>query len=255
MTISIITPTFNSVATLRDTLESVARQLHAEVEHIIVDGGSNDGTLDIVREFPHVARVISEPDEGLYDAINKGIRAASGEVVGVLNSDDFYAHSGVLSIIARAFEQETTDCIYGDVVYVQPEDTSKIIRHYSSRHFHPRKFALGFMPAHPTFYLKKECYQRYGLHNTQYKIAADFELLLRMLYIHRLKYTYINQALVHMRAGGISNASVQNRMLINKEILRACQEHKVHTSKTRLYLRYFRKAFEFVRPLKRRNIF
>jgi len=255
MTISIITPTFNSVATLRDTLESVARQLHAEVEHIIVDGGSNDGTLDIVREFPHVARVISEPDEGLYDAINKGIRAASGEVVGVLNSDDFYAHSGVLSIIARAFEQETTDCIYGDVVYVQPEDTSKIIRHYSSRHFHPRKFALGFMPAHPTFYLKKECYQRYGLHNTQYKIAADFELLLRMLYIHRLKYTYINQALVHMRAGGISNASVQNRMLINKEILRACQEHKVHTSKTRLYLRYFRKAFEVVRPLKRRNIF
>ena len=246
MTLSIITPTYNSATTLIDTLQSVASQDYSNIEHIIVDGASQDDTLKIVADFPHVSKVISEPDGGLYDAINKGIKLASGDVIGILNSDDFFAHPNVLSTIAKAFDDQHTDCLYGDVVYVQADDTSKIIRYYSSRHFHPQKFAKGFMPAHPTFYLKKKYYEQYGLHNTQYKIAADFELLLRMLYIHKLKYTYINQPLVHMRAGGISNASLQNRMLINKEILQACQEHHVHTNKAKLYLRYFRKAMEFV---------
>lgn len=254
MTLSIITPTFNSAQTLDDTLQSVARQLYPAVEHIIVDGGSADDTLKIAAQYPHVSKVISEPDEGLYDAINKGIRAANGEVIGILNSDDFFPHSGVLSIIAQAFEKNRPDCVFGDVVYVQAEATNKIVRYYSSKHFHPRKFALGFMPAHPTFYLKKEHYERYGLHNTQYRIAADFELLLRMLHVHQLQYEYIEQALVHMRLGGVSNASLQNRMLINKEILQACQEHQVPTHKAKLFLRYFRKALEFLQPQKNKNI-
>ncbi len=253
MTLSIITPTYNSAATLRDTLESVAMQMHPEVEHIIVDGQSSDDTLKIVEEFPHVARVISEKDDGLYDALNKGIRAATGEVVGILNSDDFFTHSGVLSIIARAFGQQPVDCVFGDVVYVQPEDTSKIIRYYSSGHFRPHKFAQGFMPAHPTFYLKRKYYQQHGLHDTSYRIAADFELLLRMLYIHGLSYRYIDQPLVHMRAGGVSNASVKNRLVINREILRACREHGVETNMGRLYGRYFRKALEFVHLKKKKS--
>jgi glycosyltransferase involved in cell wall biosynthesis len=250
LTLSIITPTYNSAATLRDTLQSVANQLHPQVEHIVVDGGSTDETLRIIGEYPHITRVISEPDEGLYDAINKGIQAASGDVIGILNSDDFFPHTGVLSIIAQAFEKNDPDCIYGDVVYVQADNTSKIVRYYSSKHFHPRKFAMGFMPAHPTFYLKKKYYERFGLHNLRYRIAADFELLLRMLYVHQLKSSYIEQALVHMRVGGVSNASLQNRLLINKEILQACQDHQVPTHKAKLYLRYFRKALEFVRRRK-----
>ncbi len=255
MTLSIITPTFNSASTIRDTLHSVASQDYQDIEHIIIDGGSSDNTIQIVKEFSHVSQFISEADDGLYDAINKGINLAKGEVIGILNSDDFFAHKKVLSHIAKTFEATTTDCVFGDVVYVQNENPKKVIRHYSSKHFHPGKFAWGYMPAHPTFYLRKSHYQTFGLHNTKYRIAADFELLLRMLYVHRLNYTYLNDVFVHMRAGGISNASFQNRMIINQEILRACQDHNIHTNLPKLYFRYLRKALEYWRPQKKQDTY
>ena len=163
MKVSIITVTLNSAETLRTALESVSRQDYADIEHILVDGGSGDQTVDIIRSHPHVARFISEPDKGLYDAINKGIRMASGDVVGILNSDDFFPSNSIVSRVAEALQQREVDAVFGDVVFVRPDDLNRAVRLYSSRKFHPRQFAWGFMPAHPTFYVKRRCYEELGL--------------------------------------------------------------------------------------------
>jgi glycosyltransferase involved in cell wall biosynthesis len=248
MKVSIITVTLNSAATLRTALESVSRQDYADIEHILVDGASRDQTVEIIRSHRHVARFISEPDNGLYDAINKGIRMASGDVVGILNSDDFFPSTSIVSRVVEALQQREVDAVFGDVVFVTPDDLEKTVRVYSSRKFHPRLFAWGYMPAHPTFYVKRRCYEDLGLYQTDYRIAADYELLMRFIHRHQISYAYVPLTMVHMRTGGVSNKTIASRYLLNREIVRACKENGVATSLPRLSLKYFVKIFEYIRP-------
>ena len=219
--ISIITPAFNAEKTLGDTLRSVAMQCHPRVEHILVDGASTDGSLKLAAQFPHLQQVVSEPDKGIYDAINKGIQLATGEVVGVLNSDDFYPDEGVLEWVAAVFRQSPVQALYGDLRYVQPNPPHQVVRSWRAGPFHTRKFLRGWMPPHPTFFVRRSAYLQYGLYNTSLRISADYELMLRFLYKHRLSVHYLPQVLVHMRTGGLSNASLRNRLLANREDYRA----------------------------------
>jgi glycosyltransferase involved in cell wall biosynthesis len=247
MRISVITVTYNSAATVKDTLESVLNQDYDDVEHILVDGASKDETVNIIRLYPKVVW-ISERDSGLYDAINKGIKMATGDIIGVLNSDDFFADSGVLSAIAKTFETTGADAVFGDIAFVRPANLNKIIRLYSSKRFVPGRFAYGYMPAHPSFYVKKYCYDQYGLYQLDYKIAADYELLMRFIYKNKIAYHYIEKVLVYMRTGGISNKNWLSRYTLNKEIIKACRENGVYTNMLLLSLKYFTKVFEYVKP-------
>src|SRR5436190_21660906 len=215
---------------------------------MLVDGGSGDRRLEIIRSYPHVARVISEPDQGLYDAVNKGVRLATGDVVGILNSDDFFPSPHVVSQIVAALSTHQVDAVFGDVAFVRPHNLDKIVRMYSSRRFHPRQFARGYMPAHPTFYVRRRCYEEFGLYQTDYKIAADYELLMRFMHRHRISYSYLPLTIVHMRTGGVSNRTIGSRYTLNREIVRACRENGVTTSMARLSLKYVFKIFEYVKP-------
>ena len=249
MKVSIITVCYNSAATIATTLESVRDQDYPHIEHIIVDGKSTDHTMEIVSAFDHVAKAVSEKDEGLYDAINKGMKLATGDVVGILNSDDFFPHRGIISRIAKAFSDADVDAVYGDVAFVRPDNLSKIVRYYSAKRFHPGKFKYGYMPPHPSFYAKRSCFEKYGLYKPDYVIASDYELLMRFLYRFKVPALYINEALVYMRTGGVSNKNVLSRYVLNKEIIRACKENFVDTNMAILSVKYFNKVFEYVRPL------
>jgi glycosyltransferase involved in cell wall biosynthesis len=248
MKISVITVTYNSAATLKDTLATVLNQDYPDVEHILVDGASKDDTVKIIKSYPHVKNWVSEKDSGLYDAINKGIQMATGDVIGILNSDDFFPDNHVLSDIAKAFEVDRVDAVFGDIAFVKPGNLGKIIRLYSSGSFSPSKFAYGYMPAHPSFYVRKECYLKYGLYKLDYKIAADYELLMRFLFTEKLSYKYIKRVMVYMRTGGVSNQSVMSRYTLNKEIIKACKENGVNTNMGLLSLKYFNKVFEYIKP-------
>lgn len=267
MKISIITATYNSASTVRDTFESVLRQDYSDYELVVVDGGSKDNTVAIIQEyepkFGGRMKWKSEPDRGLYDAMNKGISRATGDVVGILNSDDFYSHEQVLSTIAAAFEkQQELDAVYADVVYVDWNDTSKLIRYYSSKMFSRGLMRLGFMPAHPTFYCKKSTYDKFKLNgskiegfkgnpdcayfNTTYKIAADFENLLRMIFVGRIKTQYIPQQFVTMRAGGASSSGMASHRQIERDHRRAFRENGVYSNFLLVGLRYVYKIGEVV---------
>ncbi len=251
MKISIITSTWNSEATLRDTLESVLRQTYPDIEHIIVDGASKDGTMDIVRELEPLykgrLRYVSEPDKGIYDAMNKGIRMATGEVVGLLNSDDFYTSDDAVETIAKRMEQGDVDAVYGDIHYVNASDLQKCVRYYSSKPFRRGWMRLGFMPAHPSFYCKKEVYMKYGLFNTSYKVAADFENLLRLIFVNRIKTAYIQKDFVTMRTGGASSSGLESHKKIMRDHLRALKENGVYSNLFLLSLRYLYKIYEIVK--------
>jgi glycosyltransferase involved in cell wall biosynthesis len=247
MKISIITVTYNSAATVKDTLESVKKQDYNNIEHILIDGASNDETVNIIKTYSHV-KWISENDKGLYDAINKGIKMATGDVIGILNSDDFFPDSKILSTIVNAFKNNNIDAVFGDIAFVRPSNLNKIIRLYSSRRFSPKKFAYGYMPAHPSFYVKKSCYDQYGLYLLNYKIAADYELLMRFIYKNNISYKYIDRILVYMRTGGVSNKNWLSRYTLNKEIIKACEENGVKTNMATLSLKYFSKVFEYIKP-------
>ena len=265
MRISIITATYNSEATVSDTLESVLRQDYSDYEFIIKDGGSTDSTLAICREyeprFEGRMRIISAPDKGLYDAMNMGIASATGEVIGILNSDDFYTSNDILSTVARQFEQTPDiDALYGDIHYVKADDTSKLVRYYSSRMFRRGWMRFGFMPAHPSFYCKKSTYERFKLDgtkiegfkgdvscayfNTSYKIAADFEFLVRTIFVGRIKTHYINKDFVTMRSGGASNSGASSHKQINRDHQRALKENGVYSNIFFLALRYVYKIGE-----------
>lgn len=217
MRISIITATYNSAATVADTLRSVAEQTYPQVEHLIVDGLSKDDTLRIVEQFPHVARVNSEKDKGIYDAMNKGIALSSGEIVGILNSDDFYVNSEVLQWVAEAFADPAIDAVYGNLQYVDPLNTNKVLRNWRAGAFHRNKFYQGWMPPHPGFFVRRRLYDQYGVFNTALRSAADYEIMLRFLFKHEAKAAYVDKLLVKMRSGGVSNASLRNRLRANRE--------------------------------------
>ena len=251
MKISIITATFNSGKTVRDTLESVLRQSYSDWEMIIKDGGSKDDTLSICQEMAAKAngkiRIIASPDKGIYDAMNQGIEAATGDVVGLLNSDDYYTSDDVLDTIVTAFKKDDIDAVYGDIHYVKDGELDKCIRYYSSAHFSRQRMMYGYMPAHPSFYCKRDIYLKYGLFNTSYKIAADFEQLLRLIYIEQIRIKYIKKDFVTMRAGGASTDGLKARTTIMKEQLRAFREHGIKNNFFRLSLRYFDKLTEYLK--------
>jgi glycosyltransferase involved in cell wall biosynthesis len=244
--ISIITATYNSAATLADTMQSVARQDHPDIEHIIVDGLSSDDSIAIARSFPHVAKSISEKDGGIYDAMNKGIALASGDVIGILNSDDFYTHPQVLSKVANAFTQDDVDVVYGDLQYVQRDNVDKVVRSWRSGPYKKNSFYYGWMPPHPTFFVRKSAYSEVGLFNTSLRMAADYELMLRMLVKHNLKPAYVPEVLVKMRDGGVSNVSVNNRVKANREDRLAWKMNGLQPYFFTLYCKPLRKIVQYL---------
>ena len=216
--ISIITVSFNSAKTIKETIESILIQDYNNIEYIIIDGGSSDETIDIVKSYSEkISYVISEKDNGIYDAMNKGIKAATGDIVGILNSDDFYPNSFVLSNVAKSFKKYNCDAVYGDLVYVNKKDTTQIKRYWQAGNYNTSKIKNGWMLPHPTFFVKKVMYDRYGLYNTDLKSAADYEMILKLLYKENISVHYIPMILVKMRMGGASNSTFLNRIRANKE--------------------------------------
>jgi glycosyltransferase involved in cell wall biosynthesis len=252
--ISVITVSYNSAATISDTIDSVLGQTYPDIEYIVIDGASTDGTIEIVRSYGlKISKFLSEPDKGIYDAINKGIAISTGDIVGIVNSDDVFFDRQVIGKVAVSFSENDVDAVYGDAIFVSPENTSRIVRYYSSKTFQPGMFRFGFMPAHPSFYIKREFFDRLGFYKTDYKIAADFELLLRFIYVSRIRCKYMEMPFVSMRMGGTSNKSLKSNITLNREILRACRENSVKTGYFLIYLKYFFKVFEFLGNGKRHN--
>lgn len=252
MKITLITVTYNSGKTLSTTLESVLAQTHQNIEYIIVDGASKDNTVALIKEyeprFEGRLKWVSEPDKGLYDAMNKGIRMATGTVIGILNSDDFFTTNGILQQVADAFESnKEIDAVYGDVHFVNPDNLEKCVRYYSSKVFKRGLMKLGFMPAHPSFYLKKVCFEQFGLYKTDYKIAADFEFLLRVIYKKGIRTQYLPLDMVTMRTGGASTSGFESYKRIMKEHLRAFRENGIANNALTLSLRYPYKIGELIK--------
>lgn len=228
--VSVITVVYNNAATVKDTLLSVASQNYPRVEHIIIDGASTDGTLDIVRRFASENAIVkSESDRGMYDAMNKGLALASGDIIGFLNADDVYAGPHVLATIVDSIEKKNVDAAYGDLVYVDSSDTSKVVRYWKSQDYRDGLFEKGWMPAHPTFYAKRWVYEKYGGYDTAYRRQSDFELTLRFLAVHKIKSVYIPQVLVCMRSGGASRGML-HIIEGNIEAYRACRKHSLNVS-------------------------
>jgi glycosyltransferase involved in cell wall biosynthesis len=244
--ISIITVTYNSCRTIADTINSVLSQTYPDIEYIVIDGASSDGTKDIVTSFgKRISKFISEPDNGIYDGINKGIRLATGDIVGILNSDDFFCNNTVMERVVESFMENKIDAVIGDVQFVDMINTSKVVRYYSSKHFKTARFRFGFMPAHASFYVKRELFEKLGYYKTDYKIAADYELLIRFLFVNKITYKYLEMPFVSMRMGGVSNKSIHSIYILNKEIAKACRENGIKTNYIFIYSKYFSKLFEF----------
>ena len=236
MTISVITVTYNSAKTVADTMVSVAMQSYADIEHLVIDGASKDNTLDIVRSHARSqTRLISESDDGIYDAMNKGLLLASGEVVGFLNSDDLYADASVLEKVANAFQDPAVEACYADLVYVS-KDNRRVVRNWKSRSFIKGDFAKGWCPAHPTFYVRKSVIERLGLFDRSYKLAADVELMMRYLERGQVRSVYIPHILVRMRVGGATNQSWRNIRKQNSEIFSALRKNGVAFSAVKFWL-------------------
>lgn len=232
MKVSIITVCFNSVATIRQTIESVLSQTHEDIEHIIVDGGSKDDTMEIVGEYENrLGVIVSEPDNGLYDAMNKGVQLASGDVVGILNSDDFFESGNVIeTVVSELKRNPELDVVFGKVVFVNPYDLGRVVRHYNAEKFKPWKLRFGWMPPHPGTFVKRSAYNKVGKYRTDLKIAADYEFFVRLFLTHSASYKFIDKVIVRMRTGGVSTEGLQSSLRLNREIVAACRENGVYTN-------------------------
>ncbi|MFT4667807.1 MAG: glycosyltransferase involved in cell wall biosynthesis [Gammaproteobacteria bacterium] len=231
MKVSIITATYNRAGTLKDTLESVLQQDYPNIEHIIVDGASEDDTMQVISAYKRPELIVhSSPDKGVFDALNKGLEMATGDVVGFLHSDDFFANKHVVSLVVNNMQTYGVDSVFGDVLFVDAKDVTKRKRYYSSKDFTLDKFRDTDMPAHPSFFTKLEFYKRFGNFNTKYTIAADLDLLIRFLNTERLSFRYIDELMVVMRTGGLSNASLRQRWVLNREAVEVCRANGVRTS-------------------------
>ncbi len=252
MKISLITACYNSVSTIGKTFESVASQRGVNLEYIVVDGGSTDGTVDVIKEYAaktndFTIKWVSERDRGIYDAMNKGIKMATGDVVGILNSDDVLSDEYTLSTIAEAFDHEI-DAAYADIRFVR-ELGGRTIRYCSAKYFKPWMFRFAVMIPHPSFYCRRELFEKYGVYSLDYKICADFELVMRFMWKHQIRTRYLNKCVVVMRTGGASTAGLASNITINKEDLRALKAHGYWSSLWLIYLKYFFKIWGFlIRP-------
>lgn len=246
MKISIITATYNSAATVEDTLKSIASQTYPHIEHIIVDGLSSDNTLEIVHRFTHLSSITSEKDKGIYDAMNKGIGLARGEVIGILNSDDLYTGPEIIARVMKLFEDPSVDAVYGDLYYVDPVNTDKIVRTWIAGTYSSRSFYFGWMPPHPSFFVRKKVYDRLGLFNLSLKTAADYEIMLRFMLKNSIKTTYLPEVLVKMRTGGASNVSIKQRIRANKEDYWAWKLNQLRPYPFTLILKPLRKVKQFI---------
>ncbi|MBK1683308.1 glycosyltransferase family 2 protein [Rhodoferax fermentans] len=247
MKISIITVTFNAAGTIADTLASVACQTHPDIEHIVVDGASTDDTLEIIRQRgQHVSQTISEPDRGIYDAMNKGLGMATGSVIGFLNADDVYAGPTVLERVSAIIEKDKLDAIFGDAEFFSPDRPNRPLRLYRSARFRPELIAWGWMPAHPSLFLGRHVYERFGAFKTDYRIAGDFELIARVFHSGTLEYRYLPDVLVRMRTGGVSTGGWRNSLLLNREVLQACRENDIPTNLWKILSKYPAKVLEFL---------
>ena len=238
MKVSIITVSFNSAKTIANTIESVLSQDFPEIEYIIVDGHSSDGTVNIIRQYENrISKWISEKDQGMYDAMNKGIAMATGDVIGILNSDDVYINNKVISQMMTLLQEKNAQVVFADLILVDQNDDNKVLRYYDSSHFHPSKFRWGWMPAHPTVFVRRELYKSVGPFSTAYQIAADYEMLIRMLAIQKATYAYLPKPVVRMRSGGASTAGLSRNWILNQEIVRACKENGIYSNMAMLLLK------------------
>ena len=249
MKISVITVCFNSRQTIAQTLASVRAQTHTDVEHLIIDGGSTDGTHEVIaREGQHVARVLSEPDHGIYDAMNKGVRIATGDIVGFLNADDHYAFPGVLARVAQAMDARELDATLGDVGFFRTERPGDVVRRYRSGKFKPSLLGWGWMPAHPAAFFRRQLFAEIGGFKIDYRIAGDYEWIARAFSRRPLRYEHIPEILVLMQAGGVSNSGLRSTLRLNREVMRACRENGIPTNWLKLLSKYPAKFLEYFRP-------
>ena len=252
MKISIVTATFNSSKTLEDTIKSVLSQTYPDIEYIIVDGASKDGTMDIVRKYEPMfngrMKWVSEKDKGIYDALNKGIKMATGEVVGFLNSDDFFKSDDAIERVAKEFDNDPDlGCTYADLCFVDHDNTKKIVRYYSAKRWKPEKVRYGQIPPHPTFYCKKRIYDVLGGYRLDFKIAADHEVITRFVYVNKIKYKYIPINMVCMRVGGLSTGGWKNVLIVNnKEQAKACRVNNVYSNLFMVMFKYIPKIKDLI---------
>ena len=249
MQISIITAVINREGTIGEALESVSRQSHPDIEHIVIDGQSSDGTIDeIARRMRPSMQFISEPDNGIYDALNKGMRMARGEIIGIVHSDDYLAHDDVLAKVALAFADPGVDAVYGDLDYVEAEDTTRVIRRWRAGEFHSDKLRRGWMPPHPALFLRRRVIEDHGNYDTFYSIAADYEAILRWFGKASIRSVYLPEVLVKMRVGGASNGSLKRIMRKSAEDFHALRRHGVGRCRT-LAFKNLRKIEQFLRKI------
>ena len=247
MKISIITVCYNSSETIADTIQSVASQSYPDIEYIIVDGLSKDSTVDIIKQHADVvSKWVSEKDKGIYDAMNKGISMATGDIIGILNADDVYTDSEVLNNVVRQFEDQSVQGVYGDLKYVQKDNLNKVIRYWKSGDYTQGKFLQGWMPPHPTFYVRKNIYDTYGKYRTDMPSASDYEFMLRVIHVKQIKLQYLPKVLVLMREGGVSNRSIKHRIDANRDDRRAWEVNGVKPRFYTLYLKPLSKLIQFV---------
>jgi glycosyltransferase involved in cell wall biosynthesis len=239
--VSIITVVFNNREMIKDAISSVLNQTYKNIEYIVIDGSSDDGTIDVVQSYgKKITKFISEKDDGLYDAMNKGVGMATGDIVGILNSDDFYIDNLVISKVVKKFISNQCDSLYADLVYVKPSNVNKVVRFYDSGIFNLSSFSNGIMPAHPTFFVKREVYEKYGVFRTDLKIAADFDLMIRFLFCHEINSYYMKDVLIKMRTGGVST-SFSSVWINSMEQLKVCHENGIDTNIFKILYKYFGK--------------
>lgn len=256
MKISVITATWNSDKTIADTIKSVMLQTYSDVEHIIKDGGSKDDTVAIIKDYErvlkapgtrHTLKWVSECDGGIYDAMNKGIAMATGDVIGILNSDDFFTSNDVLSIVASEFKANPDlEVIYGDIHFVKDQDLEKCTRYFSSKYFRPWLLRFGFMPAHPSCYVRREVYDKYGLYDLDFRTSSDFEWVVRLFAKYKVKAKYIDLDFVTMRDGGESTAGIEAKKKVNHDIARSLKKHGIYTNQLFQMMRYIWRVGELI---------
>ena len=246
MKVSIITVCYNSAETIENTINSVLSQTYQNIEYIIIDGGSDDGTLDLLAKYDSkLSKIISERDNGIYDAMNKGISLATGDIIGILNSDDCYSDIDIINIIVDEFKHNDKDMLFADLMFVNKNN--RILRYYSAKRFSPNKLKFGIMPPHPTLFVKKNIYDKYGAYRLNFKIAADYEIFVRFLLVNRLSYIYLDKCIIKMLIGGLSTSSLESKKIINQETIKALESNGIKANYWCISTKYVTKLLEILK--------